>query len=490
MPTPRIGLAAAAVGDVVYAIGGSTAYGQIWIGSIGTTGVASVDAYDVSTGTWSTKAPMPEARVYPAGATVIDGKIYVVGGISPGAWTNTLFIYDPAAGPQGTWTVGPPMPDITIGGASAAINGQLYVITGFDRGNRVWRYDPPTETWEQLPTSPWGHSFGSAAAISGKLYVAGGEGVSSVLDVYDPSTNQWSQSYMPVGYQHHSAVTVDGRMYLVGGNVAFPSQPCCAYGRTVMGFDPQASSWTAYQPTVTAGGPYIGNVDAAVSFVASATAPLAPTGVTRDLPAAAAVGSAIYLLGGGDPATQSARSSAEMTNPAGPGALTVAWDFGDGQQGAALSASHTYSDQGAYTSVVTVSTDDGLTASASAAVTIGPALLHYDFAGFYAPVDNPDTVNTAKAGSAIPIKFRLGGNQTLDIFLPGGPVSSEYACGSAPTAPIEVVVAASSSGLTYDAASDTYVYVWKTDKSWVGTCRQFRLNVRDHSTHVAYFQFK
>src|SRR5689334_10891586 len=85
MPAARIGLAAAAVNGVVYAIGGSSAFGQIWIGSIGTTGLATVEAYDVATGSWSQKAPLPEPRVYPAGATVIDGKIYVVGGISPTA---------------------------------------------------------------------------------------------------------------------------------------------------------------------------------------------------------------------------------------------------------------------------------------------------------------------------------------------------------------------------------------------------------------------
>jgi hypothetical protein len=30
---------------------------------------------------------------------------------------------------------------------------------------------------------------------------------------------------------------------------------------------------------------------------------------------------------------------------------------------------------------------------------------------------------------------------------------------------------AGDSGLSYDAATDQYTYVWKTDKTWSGTCR-------------------
>jgi hypothetical protein len=34
-----------------------------------------------------------------------------------------------------------------------------------------------------------------------------------------------------------------------------------------------------------------------------------------------------------------------------------------------------------------------------------------------------------------------------------------------------VASTAGNSGVQYDAASDTYTYVWKTDKGWAGTCR-------------------
>jgi hypothetical protein len=46
------------------------------------------------------------------------------------------------------------------------------------------------------------------------------------------------------------------------------------------------------------------------------------------------------------------------------------------------------------------------------------------------------------------------------------------------------------SGLNYDAASNTYTYVWKSDKSMGGTCQLFTLLLIDGSDHIAYFQFK
>src|SRR5439155_10377852 len=42
--------------------------------------------------------------------------------------------------------------------------------------------------------------------------------------------------------------------------------------------------------------------------------------------------------------------------------------------------------------------------------------LVFNFTGFFQPVDNPPVYNRVKAGSGIPVKFSLGGDQGLDIF--------------------------------------------------------------------------
>jgi hypothetical protein len=115
----------------------------------------------------------------------------------------------------------------------------------------------------------------------------------------------------------------------------------------------------------------------------------------------------------------------------------------------------------------------------------------YAFSGFFAPVDNLPTMNAVKAGSAVAVKFSLGGNQELDVLAPGYPASGALACDStALVNAIEETTTAGSSGLTYDPASGQYVYVWKTDKTWAGTCRQLVVRLKDNTEHRANFKLK
>ena len=112
------------------------------------------------------------------------------------------------------------------------------------------------------------------------------------------------------------------------------------------------------------------------------------------------------------------------------------------------------------------------------------------FTGFFSPVDNPPMVNVAKAGSAIPLKFSLGGNRGLAIFAPGFPRVVTTTCSTGdPTDEIETTVTAGGSSLSYDAAANRYQYTWKTEKGWVG-CRRLELQLVDGSVHVANFRFK
>ncbi|WP_307371397.1 PxKF domain-containing protein [Microbacterium sp. W4I4] len=114
----------------------------------------------------------------------------------------------------------------------------------------------------------------------------------------------------------------------------------------------------------------------------------------------------------------------------------------------------------------------------------------YDWSGFAQPVDSGDVVNTVKAGSAVPIKFTLNGDQGLDVLAAGSPSVRFGSCSaSAAVDAIEQTVTASASGLKYDADADQYVYVWKTDKSWAGDCATFSLQLSDGTTHTALFSF-
>jgi hypothetical protein len=113
----------------------------------------------------------------------------------------------------------------------------------------------------------------------------------------------------------------------------------------------------------------------------------------------------------------------------------------------------------------------------------------YDFSGFLQPVENLPMLNIAKAGSAIPVKFSLGGNQGLAIFAAGYPASSPIPCdASEPGTVIEETVAAGSSSLSYDATTGQYKYVWKTERAWKGTCRMLVVRFNDGAEHLAKFR--
>jgi hypothetical protein len=53
-----------------------------------------------------------------------------------------------------------------------------------------------------------------------------------------------------------------------------------------------------------------------------------------------------------------------------------------------------------------------------------------------------------------------------------------------------VASTAGNSGLRYDAESDTYTLVWKTNKAWAGTCRTLTVALNDGTVHTALFMFK
>ncbi len=121
--------------------------------------------------------------------------------------------------------------------------------------------------------------------------------------------------------------------------------------------------------------------------------------------------------------------------------------------------------------------------------------VQYPWTGFFPPVDNPGTeaplvFNRVKAGSAIPVKFSLSGNQGLSVFASGSPTSKIIACdASAEYDDVTLTVTAGGSSLSYDPVADQYVYVWKTSKDWAGTCRQLVLILADETVHRANFTF-
>jgi hypothetical protein len=138
------------------------------------------------------------------------------------------------------------------------------------------------------------------------------------------------------------------------------------------------------------------------------------------------------------------------------------------------------------TTVNATASDGSNTASCSFTVTV-----LYNFTGFFPPVSNLPSFNVVNAGRAIPVKFSLSGYKGLNIFAANSPASGQIACNSSdPAVTLQDTVTAGGSSLNYDASSDQYNYVWKTDPAWAGTCRQLVVQLNDGSVHRANFKFK
>jgi N-acetylneuraminic acid mutarotase len=175
LPTPRAGLVVAAVDGLLYAIGGFKP-------AFSNTNYDAVEAYDPKTDTWTAKAPMPTARCCMA-AGVRDGLVYVAGGtrfIGHGGTETpaTLEVYDPKTD---TWTTKAPMPTGRGGAAGSVLDGRLFVAGGILAPlytdlikETVEAYDPETNTWSTESSMPTARLSPAGGVVDDTLYVVGG----------------------------------------------------------------------------------------------------------------------------------------------------------------------------------------------------------------------------------------------------------------------------------------------------------------------------
>lgn len=110
----------------------------------------------------------------------------------------------------------------------------------------------------------------------------------------------------------------------------------------------------------------------------------------------------------------------------------------------------------------------------------------YAFEGFLSPVQNLPKVNRWKAGQPVPIRFSLDGYKGARPEAAGYPRSTR--CGGGDSA-VVVRAAKKKPVFRYERRTDRYTLMWKTEKKWAGTCREFVLQLDDGSVHVARFEF-
>jgi len=118
--------AVAAPNGLIYALGGM---------SSGNVALATVEAYNITSNTWSGEASLPRA-VLVFGATLgPDGLIYVFGGST--SYTNNnppyfgiVYSYDPVANQWYNSTQAIPTPRRELSAATSSYNGRMYVLGG------------------------------------------------------------------------------------------------------------------------------------------------------------------------------------------------------------------------------------------------------------------------------------------------------------------------------------------------------------------------
>lgn len=85
--------------------------------------------------------------------------------------------------------------------AAAVLDGKIYVIGGVGADNEpissVEVYDPATDTWGVCAGIPTPRALFGASTVGGKIYAVGGTtmGLDSlpVVEAYDPATDTWSR---------------------------------------------------------------------------------------------------------------------------------------------------------------------------------------------------------------------------------------------------------------------------------------------------------
>jgi hypothetical protein len=117
-----------------------------------------------------------------------------------------------------------------------------------------------------------------------------------------------------------------------------------------------------------------------------------------------------------------------------------------------------------------------------------PGMGFFDRSAYLPPVE-PDAVNTVTAGSSVPLKFSLAGDKGIEVLAAGSPSFQMTKCatGQPLTQPTAAV---SSEPFYYNAADDVYVFAWKTNKSWAGTCARVDVSLVDGSSSSADFAFR
>lgn len=211
-------------------------------------------------GTWSTASSDGFTPRYALSSTVVDGKIYVIGGEGNFDFLNTLEIFDPATN---TWSTPTTTGTFTphFGHTSSAVNGKIYVFGGTTAptlyDSNIYVFDPGTNNWSTIVPRE-GATFTprwdlTSCVLDGKIYVIGGDTgeifypytPSNIVEVFDPATATWSRPAITDTMRTLNFLNchvINGKIYAVG------TIDDKHYSVITQVFDPVTNKWSTIEP--------------------------------------------------------------------------------------------------------------------------------------------------------------------------------------------------------------------------------------------------
>lgn len=255
LPVPRAAAGATVVGGKLHLVGG---YGGGRLDS------DFHHVYDPASDTWANAAPLPRAASHVA--VVADGPLlYAFGGFTKedrGADTG-CFLWDSRTD---RWRAIAPLPRARGAASAIAFGGRIHLIGGAsnpadERASVAWHevYLPVADRWERLRPLPAGRDHAGVVSWGGNIHVAGGGFNTSsestgLHHLYDVTANRWqSGAPMPTPRAGHGLALLGGRVYAIGGEgwrVADDPDTGAIYG-TVESWDPHTDAWWSHQPLPT-----------------------------------------------------------------------------------------------------------------------------------------------------------------------------------------------------------------------------------------------
>ncbi|HKP18882.1 MAG TPA: kelch repeat-containing protein, partial [Gaiellaceae bacterium] len=178
-------------------------------------------AFVLDRGAWRSLPPLPQPRAA-AGAAVIAGKLYVVGGVGRSGLARQAFALDLHTRRWATIPAPTPREHLAV----TAARGRLYALGGRTRGFdtnlsafEVWT--PGTQRWRRLAPLPMPRGGTGAAVAAGSIVSVGGEappGTIASVYAYGLSGARWRRlPDLPTPRHGLGVAAIGSRVYALAG---------------------------------------------------------------------------------------------------------------------------------------------------------------------------------------------------------------------------------------------------------------------------------